>query len=106
MPSEILLVYCTCPDATTAAGIANELVDQGLAACVNQLPGITSTYLWQGVREQASEHLLLIKSSADRYPALEQAILASHPYELPEIIAVSVSRGLPDYLHWVDRCTR
>jgi periplasmic divalent cation tolerance protein len=106
MSSEALLIYCTCPDQETAATIASHLVDHRLAACVSTSAQVSSTYLWQGKRETSSEVLLLIKSTQQRYPELEQAILGLHPYELPEIIAVPVERGLPGYLHWIDQCTK
>lgn len=99
--SEVLLVLTTLPDAEAARTLASELVDAGLAACVNLLPGCTSIYHWQGKTESASEVLLQIKAAAASYDALEAAIRARHPYELPEIIAVPVVRGLPDYLRWV-----
>jgi len=105
MPTDILLVYCTCPDSDSAKSIANQLVKRSLAACVNILPGVISTYLWQGSLETSEEVLLLIKSSNKQYPELEQIVVSLHPYELPEIIAVSVERGHPEYLHWVKQCT-
>ncbi len=98
---DIQLVLCTCPDAAVAASISQHLVQQGLAACVNQLPGVTSTFAWQGDVQSETEVLLLIKSTADRFSALESAIRQLHPYELPEIIAVPIQTGLPEYLNWV-----
>jgi periplasmic divalent cation tolerance protein len=97
-----LLVLCTCPDAATAERLAALLVDQRLAACVNILPGLTSVYRWKGVLERDSEVLLLAKSRADRYPALEAALVEHHPYELPEVVAVSLNQGLDGYLAWLD----
>jgi periplasmic divalent cation tolerance protein len=96
------LVYCTCPDAATAEQIAGNLVEKGLAACVNILPGILSVYQWKGKRESDQEHLLMIKTTRSAYPCLEQAILQLHPYELPEIIAVPINQGLAGYLAWID----
>lgn len=101
MPTQALIALCTCPDRETAARIAAALVDANLAACVNILPGITSVYRWEGQRESATEALLIIKTLESRYQALEQAIREAHPYELPEIIAVSVEQGLADYLAWI-----
>ena len=97
----VLLAYCTCPDADSAATIAQALVEERLAACVNRLPGIRSTYRWQGAIEQADEVLLLIKTTADRLQALTARLQALHPHELPELIAVEVRAGLPAYLAWV-----
>lgn len=102
----VLIVYCTCPDADSAARIARTLVEERLAACVNQLAGATSTYRWQGRIEQASEILLLIKTTAERLPALQQRLPQLHPYELPELIAVEAAGGLPAYLDWVAAETR
>jgi periplasmic divalent cation tolerance protein len=76
-------------------------VGRRLAACVNILPGVTSVYEWQGTLEQSAEHLLLIKTTAAAYPALEAGLRAAHPYELPEICALPLARGLPAYLDWV-----
>lgn len=101
MPEHQLLL-CTCPDANSAQAIAGALVEQRLAACVSILPGLTSVYRWQNETRRDSEHLLLIKSRADAYPALEQAIRQRHPYELPEVIAVPIVQGLPAYLAWID----
>ncbi len=98
------LIYCTCPDRETAEKIARHLIKTQLAACINIIPGITSIYQWQGKIESAEEHLLLIKSRQDLYPQVEQAIIRLHPYELPEVVAVSMARALPDYLHWMDSC--
>ncbi len=96
-----LLVFTNLPDAEAAAKLAARLVEQRLVACANLLPACTSVYRWQGALETTSEVPLLLKTSASRYPALEAAILAAHPYELPEIVAVPVERGLPAYLAWV-----
>ena len=100
--SDHLLIHCTCPDEDSAHTIANALVDRGLAACVSIQPGAQSVYRWQGKRESAREHLLLIKTRHGAYAALEQAIVALHPYELPEIIAVPITHGLAAYLAWID----
>ena len=103
--NDVLLVLSTCPDRDCAEEIARNLVDQGLAACVNISPQVTSVYTWQGKTESAEEVLLLIKTSARRYAQLQQVLSSLHPYELPEIIAVPVTQGLPEYLNWVDQCT-
>lgn len=105
MPDGILLAFCTCPDHTCAERIAGSLVEDGLAACVNILPTVSSVYRWQGSLETSQESLLLIKTSNERYPEIERSIRALHPYELPEVIAVSVAQGLPDYLRWIEQCT-
>jgi len=97
----VLLVLTNCPDRATAERLAGTLVGSGLAACVNLLAPCTSIYRWQGKVETATEIPLLIKSTAANYPALEQSIRQHHPYELPEIVAMPVERGLPEYLDWV-----
>ncbi|MBE1160347.1 divalent-cation tolerance protein CutA [Dyella acidiphila] len=100
-PERVLLCYCTCPDAASAQRVAETLVDERLAACVNRLDGIQSTYRWQDQVTTDSETLLLIKTSAERFDALKQRLLDLHPYELPELIAVPVERGHEAYLDWV-----
>ncbi len=102
MPEHHLLVYCTCPNQASAQSIANMLIDEKLAACVNILPGVQSVYCWQGQRETAQEHLLSIKTLHSAYATLEQAIVTLHPYELPEIMAVPITHGLAGYLAWID----
>lgn len=105
MPTTALLVFCACPDNDTAMEVANALVEKQLAACVSLLPEVLSVYPWKGKVESSEETILLIKTRKERYSDMEKAILAVHPYELPEIIAVPVERGLADYLSWVDACT-
>ncbi|WP_414075721.1 divalent-cation tolerance protein CutA [Staphylococcus aureus] len=92
---------CTCPDAESAAKLAQALVDARLAACVNRLPGVLSTYRWQGEVNTDHEELLLIKTTAMRFEALKARLLELHPYELPELIVLPVERGHAAYLDWV-----
>ncbi len=106
MRMTVLLCFCTCPDAPTAASIASALVEERLVACASVLPGMSSVYRWQGQVECVDEVLLLAKTTADRYPALEARLLELHPYELPEVLAVEAGAGLPDYLRWVADATR
>jgi periplasmic divalent cation tolerance protein len=96
-----VLVFCTCPDEAVAERIANALVEERLAACVNRLPGVVSTYRWKGETHRDSECLLLIKTTVERFDALRERIVAVHPYELPEVIAVDVILGLSPYLDWI-----
>lgn len=98
---DALLVITTLPDEESARRLAAQLVEQRVAACVNILAPCRSVYRWQGRVEEAEEVPLLVKTTAARYAALEEAIRAHHPYELPEIVAVRIDRGLPDYLAWV-----
>ena len=96
-----LLVITNLPDVASAEKLARQLVDARAAACVNQLAPCISTYRWQGNIETVTEVPLLIKTTQAAYPRLEKLIAAAHPYELPEIIAVSVTAGLPAYLDWI-----
>ncbi|WP_158984173.1 divalent-cation tolerance protein CutA [Lysobacter panacisoli] len=102
----VRLVLSTCPDPQTADALARSLVSERLAACVNMLPGVVSTYRWQGAVERGDEILLLIKTTADRQDALIARLQALHPYELPEAIAVEAVGGLAAYLDWVAEQTR
>jgi periplasmic divalent cation tolerance protein len=99
-PVTALLCLSTCPDTDTAQRIADALVEERLAACVNLLPGVRSTYRWQGQVERAEEVLLLAKTTRERLPDLQARLVALHPYELPELIAVEAA-GLPAYLQWI-----
>lgn len=97
-----LLVITTCPDAACAEALADHLVGEHLAACVNQLPGIRSTYEWQGKVNRDQEVLLLIKTRADCWDRLEAAVRSRHPYQVPELIALPIVRGSGDYLNWIN----
>lgn len=99
-----LLIFCTCRSQTEAERLAHHLIAARLAACVNILPGLTSIYRWREQVETAAEHLLLIKSDDAAYPALEAAIKSLHDYEVPEIVAIDIARGLPAYLNWMRSC--
>lgn len=101
----VITVLTNLPDSESAFNLARSVVRRRLAACVNVLPAVTSIYRWQGREEEAPEVTLLIKTTDERYPALEAAIRESHPYELPEIIALPVVAGSENYLGWVeDEC--
>ena len=101
-----LLVLTNLPDRPAAEALAKTLIEARLAACVNILAPCRSVYRWQGAVETADEVPLLVKTTEARYAALEAAIRAQHPYELPEVIAVPIAHGLPDYLAWVAAETR
>ncbi len=103
--NEMLLVFTNLPDRATAERVATSLVTAQLAACVNVLAECTSVYRWQGKVEHATEVPLLIKTSRTAYPRLESELRKLHPYELPEIIALPVTAGLPEYLNWVSQET-
>ncbi|MCM8662000.1 divalent-cation tolerance protein CutA [Accumulibacter sp.] len=100
-PVTTLLVLTNLPDRSAADALAEELVAARLAACVNILAPCRSVYRWQGAIESAEEVPLLIKTSEERFPALAAAIRRRHPYELPEVIALPIVDGLPEYLAWV-----
>jgi periplasmic divalent cation tolerance protein len=102
----VLIVHSACPDAATADAIARVLVAERLAACVQVLPGVRSTYRWDGAIEQADEVLLVAKTDADRLDALTARVRALHPHELPELVAVEAAGGLAPYLAWVTEQTR
>lgn len=103
VPNHYLVALCTCPDQATAEKLADLLVAEQLAACVNILPGIQSVYQWQGKIEHDPELLLVIKTRRDGFASLEQAIRQHHPYELPEVIAVTIEDASAAYLAWIDQ---
>ncbi len=103
--TDCLLVMTNLPDAAAALRMAQQIIESGAAACVNQLSPCTSIYRWHDKTETVSEVPLLIKTSTQAYSRLETLILATHPYELPEIIAVPIASGLPAYLNWVNQET-
>ena len=98
---DVIVVLTNLPDREAALKLARELVARRLAACVNVLAECTSVYRWKGAVENAAEVPVLIKTRAARYAEVEAAIRGLHPYELPEIVAVPVERGLEEYLQWV-----
>lgn len=106
LPTDCRLVLSTCPDRDTALALGTRLVEQRLAACVNVIPGLSSIYRWEGAIQQDPEVLLLIKTTADRLDSLVATVRRLHPYDLPEIIALPITAGLPDYLNWVSQCTQ
>lgn len=105
-PDELVLVLSNAPDEQTALEIAQALVDEGLAACVNVLAPCRSVYRWQGEVEQASEVPMLVKTVAARVPALIARVRELHPYELPEVITIPIVDGLRPYLDWVVDSTK
>ncbi|HSI63050.1 MAG TPA: divalent-cation tolerance protein CutA [Candidatus Saccharimonadia bacterium] len=102
---DIVVVFCTFPDRDTAVRVAQELVKNHLAACVNLLPGVESIYQWKGEMESANEVLGLIKTTTAMYATLEARLKELHPYEVPEIVAVPASRVHPAYAQWVREMT-
>lgn len=101
MSAEHYLVLTTCPHEVAARELAGALLEERLAACINIIPGLRSVYRWKGKLEEGTEVLLLIKAAGAVYPRLEERIRASHPYELPEIIALDIAAGSAAYLAWI-----
>ena len=101
MKNKYLVVFCSCPDGTTASSLAETLVSERLAACVTRVAGVESVYHWQGRVHQDAEVLLIIKTSAERLATLSARIEALHPYEVPEVLAVAVTGGSERYLAWL-----
>ena len=105
MSEKVLLALSTFPDQETAREISNELVTKKLAACANILPGVESIYRWKEKIESGNETLVLFKLSEARQSAFQEKLRSLHPYEVPEIIFIPISSGLPEYLRWVtDNC--
>jgi periplasmic divalent cation tolerance protein len=102
LPHEAILVLTHVPDQASAQAIARALVEEHLAACVNIGTQVDSLYHWRGQIETAQEIPLTIKTRASRYAAVEAAIRARHPYELPEIVAVPITAALRGYVDWID----
>jgi len=103
--SSHVLMLSTCPDRACADQIARTLVEEGLAACINVLDGISSYYRWQGKLENEQESLLLIKTTHETGKLLEKRLVSLHPYELPEIISVPIQAGFAPYLDWITKNT-
>ena len=101
MSDKVFLALSTFPDHETARRIANQLVTEKFAACANILPAIESIYRWKEKLESGNETLVFFKVSEDRQSAFQEKLSALHPYEVPEIIFVPISSGLPEYLRWV-----
>ena len=104
--SDFVLVLVTVPDADTGARVGRAVVEEKLAACVNVVPGLRSIYEWDSKLCDESEALCLFKTRRALYPALRERVSALHPYEVPEIIAVSLADGNAPYLAWLAGGTR
>ena len=99
--SEFLVVYITAPPGEEAQRLAGTLVQEKLAACVNRIAGVESTYTWEGRVERDTEDLLIVKTRADRFDRLKERVQALHGYDVPEIIAVPIVQGSESYLEWI-----
>ncbi len=102
MTASYCVVYCTCPNYQVAESMALRLTESRLVACTNIVPHLTSLYMWQGKVTNGAESLLMMKTTQEKLPELEKAILETHPYEFPEIIAMPIIYGNKAYLAWVD----
>lgn len=103
--SRELIVLITAPTAEEAARIAETIVSERLAACVNIVGGVASIYRWQGEITRDNETLMIVKTTAERYDDLEQRVKELHSYTTPEVIAIKIERGSPDYLNWLREST-
>ena len=107
MTEKIVLALSTFPDREIAQRISNQLVTEKFAACANILPGVESIYRWKEKIESGNETLVFFKVSEDRQSAFQEKLRSLHPYEVPEIVFVPISSGLPEYLRWVtENCAR
>jgi periplasmic divalent cation tolerance protein len=103
--TDVLLVLTTCPNAESAELIANTLVSERLAACVSQISGVLSTYIWEGQLQHEREFQLVIKTTQGQWATLAERLKSLHPYEVPELIAIPVCAGSQSYLDWVRQNT-
>lgn len=103
---ESLLVLVTCPDKSSAEGLAGVVVNEKLAACGNVLSGLDSFFFWEGEVENESEFLLLLKTRAGRFEELKDRVTELHSYDVPEIIALPIARGNKPYLDWIHETTQ
>ena len=100
------MVLVTAPDLEVARRLARALVEEGLVACANLVPEVASIYRWEGAIEESAECLAVLKTVADRLPALEERLRALHPYDVPELVVLTAEGGAEDYLGWVLDSTR
>ncbi|MDQ7781578.1 MAG: divalent-cation tolerance protein CutA [Desulfomonilaceae bacterium] len=100
-----ILCLVTIDDLDKAVHMARTIVEKKLAACVNILPQIRSIYSWKGETCDEAEQLMIVKTTDYLFERLQEEIKRLHPYEVPEIIAFNIDRGLPDYLRWIDDTT-
>ena len=104
-PSDFVVVFMTAPESETAARLARTLVEEGLVACVNIVPGLRSLYFWEGKLCDESEVLCLCKTRRELFSAVRERLVSLHPYSVPEIVAVPLAEGNAPYLEWVARST-
>lgn len=104
MKDEVLVVFCNFPDEAKARQIGALMVERQVAACVNVVPGLRSIYRWEGETHDDEEVLGVMKTTREAYPRLEAALLEAHPYDTPEVLALSVTEGAEAYRKWVGEC--
>ena len=100
--NDYIMIFSTCPGSITAKQIAQDLVANSRAACVNVIPGVHSYFKWGNKVDVKEEYLLVIKTRAELFEQVKKDILSLHPYELPEIIAVPIQNGSKEYLAWIN----
>jgi periplasmic divalent cation tolerance protein len=103
--TDALVVLVTAPSAEKAAELARTLVEERLAACGNVVPGLRSIYRWEGKVQDDAEALLVLKTTRERFESLRERVLALHPYEVPEVLALPVEAGSAPYLAWLAAAT-
>jgi periplasmic divalent cation tolerance protein len=103
MTEQVIVAFSTCPDEGVARRIAEVLVTEKLATCVNRIANVRSSYIWDGRLQDDGEILLIIKTTADRLAALQQRFGELHPYDLPELVVTNVTGGNEQYLEWIRR---
>ena len=101
MTSKYHIAVTTCPTLEIATQLANDVIEQQLAACVNIIPAIKSVYKWKGKIEHDNESLLIIKTMKQQLASLEKLVLKLHPYETPEFISMPIESGSKAYLDWI-----
>ncbi len=102
----VVMIYATFPDREAALALGRDMVERGIAGCVNVLPGMTSVYVWKGVTETSEEAVLIAKLAAEGADRAVAHILSNHPYETPAVLVLPVMGGSGDYLDWVRSGTR
>jgi len=106
MAESYIVILITAPDTEVANRLARILTDSKKAACVNILPGLKSLYWWQGKLNEENEALLLVKTKAELFDDIAALVKKSHPYQVPEIIALPIVAGNPEYLTWITETTK
>jgi periplasmic divalent cation tolerance protein len=103
MTEQVIVAFSTCPDEGVGQRIAEALVTEKLATCVNRIANVRSSYIWDGRLQDDGEILLIIKSTAERLPAMRARLIDLHPYDLPELVVTNVIGGNEPYLDWIRR---